>query len=666
MKSKLLRNVYATIVALFIALFALPTEMQAQDKYGLWVAGVQVTSENRTGLSNIEGVSGEVRYSPRVRTLYLNNAKIEVKGNGYAIDSEIDGLIIKLIGVNEITAEDGGVGFVRATTITGGGTLNVRSQEECAIYMNGADLTIKHCTVNAIGKDYGIAGSDDYQELLSIERARVTAEGTEKGSIMDIDGLSLKECAILQPAGAKFDKTKGGVVLNGEYVNSKVVIEPTITSRLIIAGKEVTSANCNDLSVIDGVSGTVKYDPVANVLTLQDAKINAKGHSMAIESYMADLKIEVIGTNEVNAKGSAIYAGRKMKITGDGTLNVKSQTFNAIILNGTILEIMGCNVNAIGKKCGITGVLDTNARLHIERATVTAEGSEGSIYGFSDVALYYCYFVQPKNAEFDASLQGVVQKGALITSKIVIMSAFNFPKIAGVWITPENCDDLSTISGVSGTVKYDPFNRVLTLQNAKINVKGKTKVIESSFYGLTIKVIGTNEVNAEFIGLLLDKVATITGDGTLNVNSKNDKAIFVIATSLTIDGCTVNATGREHGLTGYSCDGKELTVRNATVTVEGTEKGSICGFPALNLIGCSITEPVGAKFDPEKKCVVLNGETVKNKVVIKYDPTAIETPIADNRVAEGIYTLSGVRLSGELKDLPKGIYIVNGKKVVKP
>ena len=30
-----------------------------------------------------------------------------------------------------------------------------------------------------------------------------------------------------------------------------------------------------------------------------------------------------------------------------------------------------------------------------------------------------------------------------------------------------------------------------------------------------------------------------------------------------------------------------------------------------------------------------------------------------------IYTLSGVKLNGEAKDLPKGIYIVNGKKVVK-
>jgi len=34
-------------------------------------------------------------------------------------------------------------------------------------------------------------------------------------------------------------------------------------------------------------------------------------------------------------------------------------------------------------------------------------------------------------------------------------------------------------------------------------------------------------------------------------------------------------------------------------------------------------------------------------------------------VQEGIYNLNGVRQSNELKDLPKGLYIVNGEKVVK-
>ena len=32
---------------------------------------------------------------------------------------------------------------------------------------------------------------------------------------------------------------------------------------------------------------------------------------------------------------------------------------------------------------------------------------------------------------------------------------------------------------------------------------------------------------------------------------------------------------------------------------------------------------------------------------------------------QGIYMISGTKLGGETKDLPKGIYIVNGKKVVK-
>ena len=42
---------------------------------------------------------------------------------------------------------------------------------------------------------------------------------------------------------------------------------------LEIADTKVTSTNCDDLSAINGVSGTVKYDPVAKVLTLQDAKM---------------------------------------------------------------------------------------------------------------------------------------------------------------------------------------------------------------------------------------------------------------------------------------------------------------------------------------------------------------------------------------------------------
>ena len=46
-------------------------------------------------------------------------------------------------------------------------------------------------------------------------------------------------------------------------------------------------------------------------------------------------------------------------------------------------------------------------------------------------------------------------------------------------------------------------------------------------------------------------------------------------------------------------------------------------------------------------------------------PAGIDTPTIDNATKESIYTLCGVKLNGEVKDLPRGVYIVNGKKVVK-
>lgn len=47
------------------------------------------------------------------------------------------------------------------------------------------------------------------------------------------------------------------------------------------------------------------------------------------------------------------------------------------------------------------------------------------------------------------------------------------------------------------------------------------------------------------------------------------------------------------------------------------------------------------------------------------DVTAISTATQNGQAPQAIYNLSGVRMNGTLQSLPKGIYIVNGKKVVK-
>ena len=436
---------------------------------------------------------------------------------------------------------------------------------------------------------------------------------------------------------------------------------------LTICGVDVTSANCNDLSVIDGVSGTVKYNPDNKVLTLQGATISSNT-AIAILSYIDGLKINVIGTNNLSTAGNATLSFRKpLTIMGGGVLNAKTQSDCAIYANRTNLTIDNCTVNAESGAYGIAGDTGGSEKFTIRKAKVTAIGKgNGSICDFAELNMEGCGITQPVGATFSSSKHGVVLNGEIVKSKVVIQEITKYDlTICGVEVTSANCDNLSVIDGVSGTVKYNPGNKLLTLQGATIS-SNTTNAILSYIDGLMIKVIGTNNLStAGNATLSFRSPLTIMGGGVLNVKSQSDCAIYANGTNLTIDNCTVNAESGAYGIAGNNGSNEKFTIRNATVTAIGTGNGSICDFAELNLKGCYITEPSGAKFDPSMKCVVLNGETVKSKVVIKKDPTAIETPTADNTAVEGIYTLSGVCMSGELKDLPKGVYIVNGKKVVK-
>ncbi len=436
---------------------------------------------------------------------------------------------------------------------------------------------------------------------------------------------------------------------------------------LTICGTKVTSANCNDLSKIDGVSGTAKYDPSSKVLTLQGATISSNT-AIAILSYIDGLKIKVIGTNNLSTAGNATLSFKKpLTIMGGGVLNAKTQSDCAIYANGTNLTIENCTVNAESGAYGIAGNNGENEKFTIRNAKVTAIGTGyGSLCDFAELNMEGCGITQPVGATFSSSKHGVVLNGEIVKSKVVIQEITKYDlTICGVEVTSANCDNLSVIDGVSGTVKYNPGNKLLTLQGATIS-SNTTNAILSYIDGLMIKVIGTNNLStAGNATLSFRSPLTIMGGGVLNAKSQSDCAIYANGTNLTIDNCTVNAESGAYGIAGNNGSNEKFTIRNATVTAIGTGNGSICDFAELNLKGCYITEPSGATFSSSMHGIVLNGEIVKSKVVIKKDPTAIETPTADNTVVEGIYTLSGVRMSGELKDLPKGVYIVNGKKIVK-
>ena len=675
MKQHLLKNTYAAIVALFIAMMALPTTVQAQTKYALLINGERVTSDNCSDLSVIPGVKGTVKYDPDNKTLTLEGAKLNVERDNFCIWSKIDGLTIKVSGTNELNAKNAAIAVYAPTTLTGGGTLNAKSPSDCVICAGKTNLTIKDCIVNVKGK-YGIVGYDGSKEKLLISNATVTAEGGE-GSICDFKEVTLEDCAITQPAGAVVDK--GVIRLNGEIVTSEVKIVPITYYALKICGTQVTSDNCGDLSVIDGVKGTVSYDPDSKTLTLEGAKLNARP---CIRSEIDGLTIKVSGTNELDAGGVAAVVYAPTTITGSGTLNVTSRSDCAIYAPGTNLTIKDCIVNAKGNY-GIAGYDGSTEKLLISNATVTAEGRDGSICDFKEITLKDCAITQPAGATFDESKHAIVLNGETVTSEVKIVQTKYDLWIAGTQVTLDNCGDLSVIDGVEGTVKYNPNTKTLTLKDATIYTAEK-RGIRNNVDGQTILLFGENTITSKkFDGVSNgDVTLTITGSGKLTVNGAmtgvDDGFCLAIDNSedgtVIIDGCTLEASA---GCYGFS-EGCWKFI-NCTVRVKGGGSrhdeyaGSICNLlEKPTFIGCAVISPAKAYWGDhanisDETRYDLYGED--KKVVTDWvtiaDPTGINTPTIDIAARSGIYTLSGVKLGGEMKDLPKGVYIVNGKKVVK-
>ena len=432
---------------------------------------------------------------------------------------------------------------------------------------------------------------------------------------------------------------------------------------LEIAGKQVTSDNCNNLSVIPGVSGTVRYDPSQKILTLENATINA-GKEQALVSRTDGLTIKLIGTNNLSSSGATMGITEALTITGEGaTLNVVSETICAVYSNTADITIDNCNVNLKGEYGFLAREDDHPESLIIKKANVTSDGRAGSIVAFTNLIMEGCGIIQPEGARFDAKQKTVVVNGERVRGKVVIAPNVYDLKIVGNDVTFDNCGDLTVFDGVSGTVKYDPRSNILTLKGASIT-STTTNAIVSHIDGLTIELIGTNSLTTkENSTLSFNHPLTLTGGGTLNVSALSECGIYLNNTDLTINDCIVNVKGY-YGIAGQKGSNEKLLIRNATVTAEG-EKGSICDLNSLTLEYSNISQPSGAAFDGSLHGVALGGELVKTQVVIKRDPAGINTPTIDTAAKQGIYTISGVKLNGEAKDLPKGIYIVNGKKVVK-
>ena len=220
-------------------------------------------------------------------------------------------------------------------------------------------------------------------------------------------------------------------------------------------------------------------------------------------------------------------------------------------------------------------------------------------------------------------------------------------KIAGEDITGYNRYDLTEISGVSGKVYFDPSTRTLTLDNATIEANDCNAILNETCDNLLIKLIGTNNIDVTgAAGINLKEETTIWSHSGGKLSVKSDGcALLFGGCPLEISNCWLEAEGA-WGISARNNVAEEvLKIRNSHVEAKGST-GSICDIANLVLDNCSITQPDGARFSTQNNAVALNGETVKEKVVI--EPNSYGINIADKPVTTlnykdltSIYGVSG-------------------------
>ena len=419
-------------------------------RYGVQIAGVDVTALNCNDLSVIDGVDGKMSYDPETNTLTMEDVTINVSYINGIVNRSVEGMKIKLVGNNTITTNEACITIFQPSTISGSGTLRLKSSDNCGLYLPSS-LTVEGVTIYAEG-EWGIAGKE-FQTSgneLTICNAYVEATGSS-GSICDLQNLVLDGCSITQPEGAAFDANVHGVALNDKLVTDKVVIEPD-NYGFNIAGVNVTKENCKDLSVIDGVDGKMSYDPETKTLTMEDVTINTTGNGIW-NKYVEGLKIVVVGNNIITSQTACISIQKTSTISGSGTLRLKTPYDCGLYLH-TSLSVEGVKLYVEGKY-GVAGVDGKIGEiLTLRNAYVEATGREGSVCDLQNLILDGCTITQPEGAAFDGALHGVALNGEVVTDKVVIE-----PDASGISdITtdvPAHAKGIYSVTGVKQTQQWN-------------------------------------------------------------------------------------------------------------------------------------------------------------------------------------------------------------------
>lgn len=225
---------------------------------------------------------------------------------------------------------------------------------------------------------------------------------------------------------------------------------------LKIAGTQVTSENCNDISNFDGVSGRVRYNPDTNTLTLDNATIEATGEDYSPQSFpyiecinngIRGLTIIVRGNCNLDSisnggGGSAISIREDTTIRGSGTLEARCDGTDILtgiyVGSGKKLTIENCTVKAFASledvyaneyPKGIDG--GDGSKLIVKNANIMACSSTTSDYheesdsiaGIDELSLIDCAITEPSGAYYNSNKREIQVNGETSYQTLIIKAS---------------------------------------------------------------------------------------------------------------------------------------------------------------------------------------------------------------------------------------------------
>ena len=634
-----------TVMVVFMAML---TGMSVSAKsYNIWVAGVQVTDENKDSIPNTAIEKGMVWYDSESNELWLEDATIKCD-EGIRI-----GMNLTVRSVQETVIDADRTAFA----IEGGANvtfrdcrLNLSSQRSPGLYLFESGMKAINTYIKSKGK-WGIAGNYGEVEKIDLEYCYLELEGTE-AACSDILSMSITGAAIQD--GVTFDSSLKALASGGAAVKKAVIKD---VCRLVVLGKNITLSNYS----FAFINGWFKYDNTTNTLTLTDMQDMNKPTETLIVHNIPGLTVKTDGYCQNITCKNGVYA-RAATTFEHCNLGVNVSKLG-IYMDNVPVVIKNSKITVNSEDWALAGEARETEKLDIIASELVLNGKTAAIGDVGGLNLTRCEITSPAGAAFNPETFAVELDGKVVTNLEINYNRYDL-HICEIQVTDQNCTDIRPISLQSGTIRYVPSDKTLIFDGVNL-ISGNDIIIRNYIAGLRFKVVNDNclkslsesPVNQALI--ISPENCIIEGQENSKLTITGNQCGLNINGNLEIRDVTLDIYGKWYGIQGGSDE--TVTIKNSNVKITG-EKHPVWYIGALNLEGCAITAPENAVFDAAKKCVVVDGVKVKGTVEIQKG-AGVEDVIADEAedLNAPMFNVMGQQIAQPYNGQ---IYIQNGRKKV--